>query len=631
MFEPNPETSPEISDERRKFSRRALLLGLGQTAVFGVLGTRLYNLQVTEGNRFALMADENRISVEIIAPQRGRILDRTGGVLAANVEGYRAVIVPALARDLRKVLQRFAQIEPLTADDIERIVAKSRRQPPSIAIVLAADLNWERLAEINLNAPLLPGVRTEAAGRRQYFAGAAMGPVLGYVGAVERRAMNDNPVLRLPGMRIGRAGVEQGLEDTLRGQNGSVTSEVDSRGRVIRIIDQADPRPGRDIALTIDTALQTAVMEKLGAFRRASSVVIGVKTGEVLALASSPGFDPNAAAGGRDPTEWARLQASPDDPLNNRAIRGLYPPGSTFKMVTALAALHSGHIALHEQLPCDGRFEYYGQTFRCWKRSGHESCDLHKALRESCDCYFYELARRTGIDAIASMARTLGLGVLHDSGIAQAKAGLVPDRDWKRGRFGRGWLNGETILAGIGQGYVLATPLQLAVMTARLASGLAIAPALAQRGADTAPPPALAVAPAALAAIRRGMTAVVNEDNGTGAHAQGEGDAYLLAGKTGTSQINPASRDTVQSELPWDKRDHALFVCYAPAAAPRYAIATVVEHGGGGGAVAAPLSRAIMDLVIARDPLAKAIVPVVQSGVQSGSPQPRLNQAQRDG
>ena len=631
MFEPNPEASPENLNERRKFLRRALLLGLGQTAVFGALGTRLYNLQVTEGNRFALMADENRISVEIIAPQRGRILDRMGQVLAANVEGYRAVIVPALARDLRKVLQRFSQIEPLTADDVDRIVTRSRRQPPSIAIVLAVDLSWERLAEINLNAPLLPGVRTEAAGRRQYFAGAAMGPVLGYVGAVERRAMNDNPVLRLPGMRVGRAGVEQGLEDFLRGQNGSVTSEVDSRGRVIRIIDQADPRPGRDMALTIDAGLQTEVMEKLSAHRRASSVVIGVKTGEVLALASSPGFDPNAAAGGSDRQAWARLQASPDDPLNNRAIRGLYPPGSTFKMVTALAALHGGHVSVHEQLPCDGRFEYFGQTFRCWKRSGHESCDLHRALRESCDCYFYELARRTGIESIAAMARTLGLGVLHDSGIAQGKAGLVPDRDWKRGRFGRGWLNGETILAGIGQGYVLATPLQLAVMTARIASGLAIAPTLALRGTETSAVPALAVSNSALAVIRRGMTAVVNEDNGTGAHAQGEAETYLLAGKTGTSQVSQASRDTVQSDIPWDKRDHALFVCYAPAAAPRYAMATVVEHGGGGGAVAAPLSRAIMDLVMTRDPLAKAVAPVEQSGVQSGAQKPTSTQARQDG
>ncbi len=608
MFTPDLDT-PEA---QQVFTRRALLLGVGQLGIFGALGARLYNLQITEGNRYALLADENRISVEVLAPQRGRILDRAGQVLAANTEGYRAVIVPAIARDLRGVLQRFARIEPLSFDDIERIVQRARRQSSNIAIVLAQDLSWERLAEINLNAPLLPGVRTEPAGRRQYFFGPAMGHVVGYIGAIERRAMNDNPVLRLPGMRVGRAGVERGLEDELRGKAGSVTSEVDARGRVVRIIDQVEPRPGRDMALTIDTTLQSQIMAKLGAFRRASTVVLGVQSGEVLAMASSPGFDPNAVASANDAAEWAKLQTAPDDPLNNRAVRGLYPPGSTFKMVTALAALEAGKIDVRERLPCDGLFEYYGQRYRCWRRAGHESCDLHKALRESCDCYFYELARRSGIEAIATTARKLGLGVLHNAGITEAKPGLIPDHDWKRGRFGRGWLGGETILAGIGQGYVLTTPLQLAVMTARLASGLDITPTLVQRPSPMTAP--LQMALPALQAVRRAMTAVVNEDGGTGARAQGEEGGYLLAGKTGTSQVSTLSRDSVQVDIPWVRRDHALFVCYAPVAAPRYALATVVEHGGGGGAVAAPLSRAIMDLVMERDPSARPVEPVVQSG-----------------
>ncbi len=601
----------EPEDNRARFTRRAALLGLGQIGVFGALGTRLYQLQVTEANRYALLADENRISTEILAPVRGRILDRTSRVLASNTEGYRAVVVPAIARDLRGVLRRFAEIVPLSFDDIERVVARSRRQSPSLAIVIAADLSWERLATINLNAPHLPGVRTEPSGARVYLPGTHMGHILGHVGSVERRALDDNPVLRLPGMKTGRAGVERGLEETLRGQSGSVTSEVDARGRVIRIIDSVEPRAGRDVTLTVDADLQEAVMTELGKYRRASSVVVGVQTGAVLVLASSPGFDPNVIARAGESREWAAVQASPDDPLNNRAIRGLYPPGSTFKMVTALAALEAGKVDLKERLPCEGRFEYFGQTYRCWKRSGHESCDMHKALRESCDCYFYELARRTGIDAIAAMARTLGLGVLHDAGIAGAKSGLIPDHDWKRGRFGRGWLGGETILAGIGQGYVLATPLQLAVMTARLASGLQIAPTLVGEMAMRAAAQPLAVKPAHVQAVRRGMIAVVNEDGGTGSHASGEDGGYLLAGKTGTAQVSSHSRDTAQGDLPWDKRDHALFVAYAPVSAPRYAIATIVEHGGGGGAVAAPLSRTIMDFVMARDPLGKPVATVL--------------------
>ena len=602
-------TDPEKPDVRQAFTRRALLLGVGQVGIFGALGARLYNLQITEGNRYALLADENRISVEVLAPQRGRILDRDGEVLAANIEGYRAVVVPAIARDLRAVLQRYARIEPLSFDDIERIVQRSRRQSPNIAIVVTADLSWERLAEINLNAPLLPGVRTEPAGRRQYFHGSAFGHVVGYVGAVERVAMNDDPMRRLPGIRVGRAGVERGLDDDLRGKAGSITTEVDARGRVVRIIDQVEPRAGRDVSLTVATDLQTRVMTRIAGFRRASTVVIGVQTGEVVAMASSPGFDPNAVVNGSDSPDWAKLQTGADDPLNNRAVRGLYPPGSTFKMVTALAAMEAGKVDAKEQLPCSGVFEYYGQRYRCWRRSGHDSCDLHKALRESCDCYFYELARRAGIEAIAATARKLGLGVLHNAGITEAKPGLIPDHDWKRGRFGRGWLGGETILAGIGQGYVLATPLQLAVMTARLASGLDITPTLVRREAPQQLP--LSFGLAGLRAIRRGMTAVVNEDGGTGSHASGEAGGDLMAGKTGTSQVSPLSRDSVQADIPWDRRDHALFVGYAPVSAPRYAIATVVEHGGGGGAVAAPLSRAVMDLVMDHDAAIRSVTPLM--------------------
>ncbi len=622
MFAPEPDTP----NARQAFNRRAMLLGIGQAGIFASLSARLYNLQITEGNRYALLADENRIGVEVLAPQRGRILDRAGQVLAANTEGYRAVIVPAIARDLRGVLQRFSRIEPLSFDDMERVVARSRRQSSNIAIVLAQDLSWERLAELNLNAPALPGVRTEPAGRRQYYFGPAMGHVVGYIGAIERRAMNDNPVLRLPGMRVGRAGMERGLEEDLRGKAGSVTTEVDARGRVVRIIDQVEPKPGRDIALTIDTDLQSLIMAKLAGFRRASSVVIGVPSGEVLAMASSPGFDPNAVASANDTSEWTKLQTAPDDPLNNRAVRGQYPPGSTFKMVTALAALEAGKVDLKERLPCEGVFEYYGQRYRCWRRSGHESCDLHKALRESCDCYFYELARRAGIEAIATTARKLGLGVQHNAGIVEAKPGLIPDHDWKRGRFGRGWLGGETILAGIGQGYVLATPMQLAVMTARLASGLEITPTLVQR-TDARPAQPLALSATALQAVRRAMTAVVNEDGGTGGRAQGEDGDYLLAGKTGTSQVSTLSRDSVQADIPWIRRDHALFVAYAPVSAPRYALATVVEHGGGGGAVAAPLSREIMDLVMSRDPLSRPVIPVLQSGAVA----PAVSRRQGDG
>lgn len=582
----------------------------------GVLGGRLWTLQVTEENRYALLADENRINVQMLGPERGRIIDRFGVVLANNRESFRAVLVPSLVRDVPEVLARFAKIVPVPSEDLQRHDLRAKRQSPNIPIVIAQDLTFENIAAINLQAPFLPGIATEPAPRRQYFQGKAMSQIVGQVGANERLAMDDSPLLRLPGARIGKTGVESGMEELLRGKPGLVHSEVDSRGRIVRHLDRTEPVVGQDITLTVDAELQGQIMRELGAFRRAATVVIDVVNGDVLAAASVPSFDANDVVNGVTRRSWNRLQTQRDDPMMNRATRGMYPPGSTFKMVVGLAALEAGVVSLKERIGCDGRFDYHEQTFRCWKRMGHGTCDMHMALRESCDCYFYELARRIGIEAIASMARKLGLGQIYDSGIAGLKRGIIPDPEWKRGRFGKGWLGGETILTGIGQGYTLTTPLQLAVMTARLASGRQVTPTFVKRAGDAAPrsPMPLAVKPEFLNAMRRGMTAVVNEANGTGSKAQPESGGYVVAGKTGTSQVSRHSSETAQEDLRWELRDHALFVSYAPAAKPKYAMATVIEHGGGGGSVAAPLSRTIMDLVMERDPAGKSSLSEVTSG-----------------
>ena len=288
----------------------------------------------------------------------------------------------------------------------------------------------------------------------------------------------------------------------------------------------------------------------------------------------------------------------------NRAIAGQYPPGSTFKMVTALAALEAREISTREKIECWGDVTYAGHTFRCWNRKGHIQSDLHKAMRESCDCYFYEAARRTGMDRIAAMAQTLGLGQTYDTGIAQQKSGLIPSPNWKRFRSRTGWLIGETILSGIGQGYVLTTPLQLAVMTARIATGKAVTPTLVKRPAGDPPPafPDLAVSPVALAAVRRGMVAVVNEAGGTGGSADPEDGKTIVAGKTGTSQVSrlSAERDRTVA-LKANERDHAVFVAFLPADAPRYAVSVLLEHAGGGGAQAGPLMREVIKLLLEQE------------------------------
>jgi penicillin-binding protein 2 len=597
--------------QRRRFSRRALLVGGVQTLCFGVVGSKLYQLQVMQETRYAPLADDNRISVQLVAPTRGRILDRYGTVLAGNDEGYRAILMPSLAGNVRQVLERLARLIPLSVEDQDRLVTRARRQQPNVPLIVANELTFEQIASIGLLAPQLPGVQIEAAATRSYPAGEAVGHVVGHVGNVERVAIDEDPVLRLPGMRIGRTGIEKGLEDRLRGRAGTMRHEIDARGRIVRTLSQTEPGPGEDIALTIDTDLQRTVADRLAREQRAAAVAIDTTNGDVVLMASVPAHDPGDLVRRVSAGTWARLQTRGSDPLVNRAIRGLYPPGSTFKMVTALAALEAGVIDLDRKLPCDGAVELAGQTFRCWKRYGHGPCDFHRALRESCDCYFYEIARLAGIEAIAAMGRRLGLGQTFDTGLALQKPGVMPDPTWKRGRFNRGWLGGETLLAGIGQGYVLTTPLQLAVMTARLATGRAIVPQFVRPQAGQPVPafPALGLKPNLLAAVRRGMTAVVNEDGGTGGNARLEGGQPAVAGKTGTAQVSRLSAERTGAALRWEQRDHALFVAYVPADKPRYAVSVVVEHGGGGGATAGPVMRDVISQLLARDPAAKPAYP----------------------
>ncbi len=598
----------EEREAKRKFSRRALLVSGGQMFGFSALAWRLFQLQVLDEGRYVPQADENRTSLQVVLPKRGRIFDRRGVILADNDESFRVSITPALAGDVPSVLQQLRRLIPVRQDDLEAIAKRAKKQSRNTPITIASDLTFDQVAQISLLAPYLPGVRTEVAWKRKYRQGAAVGHVVGYVGGVERIGVDDDPLMRMPGMRVGKSGVEAGMEAVLRGQGGTQKIEVDARGRMMRNLEMHDPKPGSDITITIDTALQRRVLERLQQERRASCVVIELKAGEVVVMASTPGYDPSEIVDGMTDDTWHRLTTADDKPMLDRAAAGQYPPGSTFKMVTALAALHTGLVDVNERVACDGRFELADQTYRCWKRSGHGRMSLHQALRESCDVYFFEMSKRLGIDAIADMARSLGLGQVYDCGLLQQKAGLVPDADWKRGRWNAGWLAGETILAGIGQGYVLATPLQLAVMMARVATGKNVMPTLVRRGAAPGFLP-LALHEEKLEAVRRGLVAVVNEEGGTGSNASlGEGQVRV-AGKTGTSQVSRASSDTAQDDLPWGERDHALFVAYFPADAPRYAVSAIVEHGGGGGATAAPLVRDVIEAVLQADPASNAALP----------------------
>lgn len=596
---------PDGNDDkaRAEFTRRTLLLGGLQASAFALIAGRLYQLQVMDGSRYAPLADDNRISQRGLLPRRGRLVDRAGRVLAANEETFRVSILAGPERVLRSTLTRLAAIIPLGEAEIAAVVAKARTSSRNVPIAVASSLSFDQVAAIGLHAPHLPGVETDIDLRRQYFHARETGHVTGYVGVVERRAMDDDAVLTIPGARVGKAGVELGMDRELRGIGGLLKFEVEARGRIVRNLDELEPVAGRDVMVTIDAGLQARAIERLSSERRGAVVAIDVENGEVVLMASVPVFDPNDLTTNFDPDVWRGLQANPDKPLLNRAIGGLYPPGSTFKMVTALAALEAGTATLGERIECRGRYDYADSSYRCWNRSGHGSSDLARALTESCDVYFYELARRTGIDRIAKMARSLGLGQIYAAGIGQQKSGIVPDRGWKRAALGKSWLGGETILAGIGQGYVLTTPLQLAVMTARLATGRAVVPTLVRRPDDKRPTaplfPPVPVKHEWLVAVREAMVGVVNQEGGTGGNAALNDNAVVIAGKTGTSQVRSSAGDeTRNGEAAWELRDHALFVSYFPAERPRYAISAVIEHGGGGGAIAAPIVRDIIRMLL---------------------------------
>jgi penicillin-binding protein 2 len=600
------------------FTRRSLLISSLQVAGFGVLAGRLFQLQVLEGQYYAPLAENNRVDVQFTAPIRGRIFDRKGVLLAGNEEAFALTVIPVLTGDLSRTLNEISRIVPMTAEEIASVLEKEEKSAYR-QLVIDKPLSFEQVAALNVLAPQLPGVECKTTYQRRYFKGRDFSHVVGYMGRVAEHALDDDPALRLPGMRIGKIGIELGCEEKLRGKPGRRRYEVDARGRIIRDLETRDAVQGEDIRLTIDAELQSRVMSRLSGERRAALVVMNVENGDVLSLASVPSYDSDAIARSMSQEDWKELSKAKDQPLFNRAIRGLYPPGSTLKMVTALAALEKGVIDLKEKINCSGEYQLAEQTYRCWKHHGHGRVDLHQALRESCDCYFYEAATRCGIKALSQTAEAFGLGATFDCGLPLQKKGVVPTPDWKRWAFNASWLDGETVLTGIGQGYVSATPLQLAVMTARLATGRPIAPRLVRdQGRDAARAPGLKFKEIHLSAVREAMLASVYEPGGTGHRVQIAGANFAIAGKTGTSQVRRNQDRLSNASLPWEQRDHALFTCYFPFDRPRYSVTCVVEHGGSGGKTAAPLVRDVIKDIVDYDRTAGAV-----PDPQPAKPKPR--------
>jgi penicillin-binding protein 2 len=639
------------SERRGTFNRRSLLLAGGGAVAFGALTARLWQLQVVDAEQYATRAVENQFNYVPIPPSRGRILDRYGAVIAGNHENYLVRFTAhqaggpterrAVLLDLARVLAPNASLDRWNAL-VESWTTKISRARRYDEVLLESDLDWATFSRVNLRLPSLPGVTVDTGETRAYgietaTAGVrrdadAFAHVVGYVSKPNDEAIADrldgvrdvqeraglSRVLRHPGYRIGRAGLELTLDAELQGVWGLNQVEVDARGRVIRekgVVQAAVP--GGDARLTLDAEVQAYAQHRL-AGESGAVVALDVSTGEIVCLVSAPAFDPNRFARGIPTAAYRALVNDERKPLYNKPLAGLYPPGSTYKVITALAALRAGVIDPEERISCRGVTRLGNAEFHCWRgpnRGGHGLLDLRGGIKNSCDCYFYEVSRRVGIDRISAEARLFGVEEDFALDAPGARPGLAPTEAWKRSRYDEGWAGGDTLVAGIGQGYVLTSPLELAVLTARIANGgRAIRPYVvagrpAEQPAVDGPPLA---DPEHVALVKDAMMAVTDEVGGTAYSAlQYKGidiEGVRMAGKTGSSQVRritpeERARGVIgNDDLPWRRRDHGLFIAFAPYDAPRYAIALIVEHGGGGSVAAARPARDILREILLRDP-----------------------------
>ncbi|HEY4115546.1 MAG TPA: penicillin-binding protein 2 [Rhizomicrobium sp.] len=574
------------------FTRRSLMMSGGVGVVFAILGGRLYQLQIQEGQEYRARSEENRVSERLVAPPRGRIFDRFGVELANNRRNFRVLLTrEQLPNGVKPALDTISRIIYLSDRQRERVLRDVAANKAFVPVIVAENLSWDDFARINLHLPYLTGIQPDVGETRAYPFGDELVHILGYVAAVSQQEeqADSDPLLGLPGFRIGKRGIEKEFDTELRGKAGVDRIEVNAYGRNIRELSHETAAPGADIYLTIDNDLQRFTAQRL-AGESAAGVVMDVTTGDVLALASTPGFDPNLFNIGISNAQWRELMGDDHKPLLNKAIAGTYPPGSTFKTAMAVAAVDNDMADF--AVNCSGSIRLGNHVFYCdaWRIGGHGHVNLTRGIQVSCDIFFYEVARRLGIDKMGASARALGLGAPTGIELPGERSGLIPTRAWKLARFGVPWQQGETLVNGIGQGYMLATPIQLCMLAARIATGKAVVPRITHDiGIRRSPHPAHAPLPfsdKAFTMVREGMRLAVNQPGGTAFGSRITQPGMEMAGKTGTAQVRRITKEEratgikSNASLPWNLREHALFIAFAPVEAPRYAASIVLEHGG---------------------------------------------------
>lgn len=608
---------PKENEKQRIFTRRAVIFGGLQLAAFAALAGRLFDLQFLREDQYATLSENNCIKLQLIAPERGLIVDRLGVPMATNWKNYRLFLdYSQLSRKaFHATLQKLQTLVQLPEKKLKSL-ENTRVSSASMPELLKDHLSWEEVSLVELHLLELPGVYVDSGQMRHYPFADQAAHLIGYVGSVSPEEMTDDqPLLRLPDFKIGKNGVEKMLDDELRGSAGIVQMEVNVHGVPVREISKKDSIPGATAHLTVDSRLQAYAAGRVQN-QSAGLVVMEVDTGNVLALVSMPAFDPDIFSTGITTDYWKTLSEDKKNPLLDKAISGQYPPGSTFKTMVGLAGLQAGAITADTTIFCPGYFYLGNHQFRCWKQHGHGNIRFHEALQQSCDVFFYTVGNRLGIKPYAEMARQFGLGRTHHLGIDGEKPGCVPDPEWKLERFHQRWTGGDTINCAIGQGFVLATPLQLAVQAARIAGGTAVEPRLiVPRGQENPTFSPIPVSGDLLQTLRDAMYAVVNVPGGTAYSGRIMDARYAMAGKTGTAQVHHMAREGVnQASLPWEFRHHALFIGFAPFDAPKYACGVVIEHGSGEGEAAVPVAR---DVLLKAQQLAEADGKVT-AGLQQG-------------
>ena len=625
-------------------NRRMFIFGAAKIVIFTGIIVRLFSLQITENKKYLTLSDKNRLREWRLPPIRGEFLDYFGNVIAGNVKVYQLHVVPEEVEDFKYLMIRLKEILGFDNNEFKKIIQKKNKQKPWKTLIISKNLTWEQFTKVNYFLHDLPGTKPVLSVSRNYPFNDNYTHVLGYVSEASEKDILNNETIKnkhVPGLKVGKTGLEKSYENELIGTNGIQRYEVNAYGKRISQLDHSDGLNGKTIKLTVDTEIQKLCSELLKNVSGSISVM-DIYTGEVVAMQSSPSFDPNLFLFGINQDDWQLIRNNPLKPLINKTLSGLYSPGSTFKPIVALSALENEIIDKNFKVNCKGKIEMYGQTYHCWKKKGHGVVNLKNAIKKSCDTYFYEITRKLGVDLLKETSEKFGLGekVLNKT-FNNEKKGLVPDTKWKKDNLGKSWVIGETLITGIGQGYTQTTPLQLCQMTAQLANGgFKIYPKIIvdensktveqikaimnenyknldkkNNGLQEASEllgfvnkkehESLFKNPINIKLVQEAMFASTNEVRGTSYSSRIEDPKYQFAGKTGTSQVKRITKkarelDLKTSEIPYNERDHALYIAFGPYKNPRYALSVVVEHGGSGSSTAAPIAKRLFKLIVDR-------------------------------